>query len=135
MVYLGGVIQGSNIGSGLNEQDYRATLKQFFKLSYPNLPVYCPNDDYNSKLDYFKNKSELEKFEYLLSRLKLAKYYIGYFPVASNGTAIELYVAYNLKIPTIAISPMTKNWAIRAYSKYFYSSINQFTKNAIDIFN
>lgn len=135
MIYLGGVIQGSSTDNTLNKQDYRVKLKYFFKKNYPTIQLFCPNDDYNSKIDYFKDRSEFDKFEYLLNNLKTAKYFIGYFPTASNGTAIELYVAYNLKIPTISISPMTKNWALRAYSKYFFESIEQFEGNAIDIFN
>lgn len=51
---------------------------------------------------------------------------IAYLPEASLGTALEMIRAHDNGKTVICISPMEKNWFIRAVSKKVFPSLDDF---------
>lgn len=125
-IYLGGAIQGSNKDISIVDQDYRAIIKEFFINLEPNLKVYCPFDDGGKISDTDSDEYVKELMLRFLENVKKSDIFIGIFPTASNGTAIELYEAWNSNIPAFVISPLAKNIALRSFATKIFPDINDF---------
>ncbi len=51
---------------------------------------------------------------------------IAYLPVASMGTALEMYSAYQSGVPVVTISPLQENWVVRATSRRQFRDLESF---------
>ena len=53
---------------------------------------------------------------------------IAYVPTASIGAALEMYVAHQRGVPVVTISPLARNWVVRALSQRVYSDLEGFMR-------
>jgi hypothetical protein len=52
---------------------------------------------------------------------------VAYAPVASMGTALEMYAAFVRNVPVVTISPMVDNWIVRALSRRVFPDLTSFS--------
>lgn len=130
-IFFAGIIQGSNAGSDIFTQDYREQIKSILKKRYPNVEVFDPFEKHKYSVNYNDERARQTFFRHL-DELKSADLMIAYLPQASLGTAIEMWEAYQNKIPVISISPMTSNWIIRFLVDRNFSTIKSFERFVIE---
>ncbi len=124
-VFIGGVMQASNHGKGLVDQTYRNLLADAFSARWPELEVIDPLRLHPDSVEY---GDALAK-DTLLALLDLAgasDLVVAYLPVASMGTALEMYSAYQHGVPVVTISPLAENWVVRAFSQRVFPDIAGF---------
>ena len=124
-VFVAGVMQASSCGKGLVDQRYRSEIRSALLGRWPDLEVVDPFDLHPNSVEY----QDVEARETLLSLLDLARasdMVVAYAPVASMGTALEMYVAYSRGVPVITISPMADNWVVRAFSSRVFPDLVSF---------
>jgi hypothetical protein len=124
-IFIGGVMQASNHGKGLVDQTYRHTLADALTARWPDLEVIDPLRLHPDSVAY---DDALAK-QTLLDLADLAgssDLVLAYVPVASMGTALEMYSAYQRGVPVLTISPMAENWVVRAFSQQVYPDVESF---------
>jgi nucleoside 2-deoxyribosyltransferase len=124
-IFFGGIIQGSNKGSDVHGQDYRHEIKLLIRQYYSDIRIFDPVEGHESSIDYDDDMAK-QTFYKNLSELHSSDLVIAYLPQASMGTAIEMWEAYNRRIPIISISPMTTNWIIRFVSDKNFETVADF---------
>lgn len=124
-VFIGGVMQASNHGKGLVDQTYRNVLAEALNARWPDLEVIDPLRLHPNSVEY----GDALARDTLLALLDLAResdLMIAYVPVASMGTALEMYSAYLAGVPVVTISPLAENWVVRAFSQRVYPDVERF---------
>jgi hypothetical protein len=126
-IFLGGVMQASHQGKGIVDQGYRSEIKAALLTRWPDLEVLDPFELHPNSVEY----DDLAAKETMLAMVELASgsdLVVAYAPVASMGTAIEMYAAYLRGIPVVTISPMMQNWVVRALSNRVFPDLNSFSR-------
>ncbi len=129
-IFIGGVMQASNHGKGIVDQTYRNVLADALTARWPDLEVIDPLRLHPNSVEYGDPQAK----ETLLELLALAgdsDLVLAYLPVASMGTALEMYSAYQQGVPVVAISPLAENWVVRAFSRRVYPDVESFMR-AVD---
>lgn len=54
---------------------------------------------------------------------------IAYIPEASMGSAVEMWMAYQARIPIVTISSMKSNWVIKLLSNEIYETLEEFVEH------
>jgi hypothetical protein len=93
---------------------------------WPELEVVDPFELHPDSVEY----EEVEAKETLFRLLDLActsDLLIAYAPVASMGTALEMYAAYLQNVPVLTISPMAANWVVQALSRRVFPDLASFS--------
>lgn len=124
-VFIGGVMQASRVDNALEDQGYRNVLADALRLRWPDLEVIDPLAIHPNSVTYNDEAAR----ETLFSLLELATgcdVLIAYVPQASMGTALEMYVAYQKRVPVITISPMAANWVVRGLSQRVFPDLASF---------
>ena len=124
-VFIGGVMQASNHGKGLVDQTYRNVLADALSARWPELEVIDPLRLHPDSVEY---GDALAK-DTLLALLDLASasdLVVAYLPVASMGTALEMYSAHQHGVPVVTISPLAENWVVRAFSQRVFPDLDSF---------
>jgi len=124
-IFIGGVMQASITGKGIVSQDYRRQIAGALRARWPEIEVIDPLRLHPNSVEY----DDALARETLLTSLDLAgasDLLIAYVPVASMGTALEMYVAYQRGVPVLTISPMAENWVVRALSRRVYPDMDSF---------
>ncbi len=114
-VFVGGIMQGSRRGGGIDDQDYRQAIAEAVVGRYPAAEIVDPNELHPDGVDYDDEqarKTLLEMFD-LAAQADLV---VAYAPQASMGTAIEMWQGFQAGAPVVTISPMTTNWVVRHLS-------------------
>ena len=124
-VFLAGIIQGSLEGSDMHAQDYREKLKKILHDRLPDLTLFDPCEHHPNSIDYDNEKARAT-FLHHLEIIEESDLVIAYLPSASMGTAIEMWRAYEFRVPIISISPLTTNWTIRLLSDRNFETIDDF---------
>lgn len=120
-IFLAGIIQGSNKGRVLHNQDYRKKIKSILKKYLPEAKIIDPVE-LHPKSAYYDSKKAKKVFYQSVRECLLSDLIIAYVPKASMGTAIEMWECFKNKIPVWTISPLEENWAIKFLStKNFHS--------------
>lgn len=127
-IFLAGVMQGNKKVYGIRSQDYRKKITGIIKAVLPNATVIDPDITDPNRLSYTKEQSSDMFFRYckMASEVDLV---VSFIPEASMGSAIEMWIAYNAKIPILTISPMDYNWVVKLLSRKIYLSIEEFENN------
>lgn len=126
-VFIGGVMQASNHGKGIVDQGYRNVLADILTARWPGLEVVDPFQLHPNSVEY----DDVLAKQTLLELLALAgdsDLLLAYLPVASMGTALEMYSAYQRGVPVITISPLAENWVVRAFSRRVYPDVESFMR-------
>ncbi len=124
-IFIGGVMQASNHGKGLVDQTYRNVLATTLSAHWPEVEVLDPLQLHPNSVDYDDARAK----DTLLALLNLAgtsDLVIAYVPIASMGTALEMYSAHLRGVPVITISPLAENWVVRAFSQRVFPELDSF---------
>ncbi len=124
-VFLSGVIQGSKNGKGIEDQDYRQRLAELLRAWRPDVEVIDPWATWPDAVDYDMEKASAVLFEEVQLATQ-ADALIAYLPVASMGTALEMWSAYQAGVPVYAITTMERNWVVNALSTRVFDSLEAF---------
>jgi spore coat protein CotH len=130
-VFFAGIIQGSNVRSVIFDQNYREKIKSILIKRYPNVEIFDPFEKHKYSVNYDVKRARQVFFMHL-DELKSSDLMIAYLPQASLGTAIEMWEAYQNKIPIISISPMTANWIIRFLANRNFSTMKAFKRFVVE---
>lgn len=125
--FLAGIIQGSKQDLSVHKQSYRDLLKPVLGKAFPNANVFCPVADHPNSVNYSDKKAN-DVFHYHLDEIRQCDCLLVYLPEASMGSAIEMWIAHQEKIPIISISPMTANWVIRLLATKNVANLDEFIK-------
>jgi len=123
--FLAGIIQGSNTGKTLQNQDYRDKIKKILRKYFPESKIFDPVESHPDSVHYDYRMGE----SVFLGYIKLATEcdcMIAYLPEASMGTAIEMWECYKKGVPIWTISPMKENWSVKFLSKRVFESLDEF---------
>ena len=124
-VFLAGIIQGSLIESEIHQQDWREAIQAALAAHLPDADVYCHYSHHPQSIGY-----ELADIRQTLAegnrRAAECDLLIAYVPEASMGTAIEMHEAYARGAAIVAITPMSANWVVRAYSDRIVADLAAF---------
>lgn len=129
-VFLAGIIQGS-LPATICDQDYRRLIKDIMMRHLPDVQVYCPVAAHPNSIAY----DDMQARDVFMSHVELAcrsDLVVAYLPLASMGTAIELWESHRCGTPTLAITPMEKNWVIRFLCDLVVADLAEFEQACAD---
>ena len=124
-VFLSGVMQGSNVESVLHAQDYRQHLREIISAVHPEAEVVCPAE-LNPDSVAYDDDSARRAFMEELDLAAKCDVLVAFAPVATMGTAVEMYKAYEAGRLVFSVSPMASNWAVRFLSARVFGDISEF---------
>jgi hypothetical protein len=126
-VFIAGVMQASSLGKGMVDQRYRALIRDLLLSRWPDLDVVDPLEMHPNSVEYEESSARQTLF-HMIELASASDLIIAYVPVASMGTALEMYAAYLGKVPVLTISPMADNWVVRALSTRVFSDLASFSE-------
>jgi nucleoside 2-deoxyribosyltransferase len=88
----------------------------------PEAEVYDPYDGHETSVHYDTEKGE-SVFRASLEKIGECDLMIAFIPVASMGTAIEMWECRGMGIPIWSITEMQDNWVVRFCSEMIFSDI------------
>jgi hypothetical protein len=124
-VFIAGVMQASGLDNGIVDQSYRSQIRSALLRRWPDLNVVDPFELHPGSVEYPDPVAKETLFG-LISLASSSDLMIAYAPVASMGTALEMYAAYLRNVPILTISPMRHNWVVRALSKRVFPDLETF---------
>ena len=124
-VFIGGVMQASNTGKDLLDQGYRSEIAAALQARWPDTQIIDPLLLHPNSPEY--DDSAARKTLFAMAELAArSDLVIVYLPVASMGTALEMYMAHQAGVPVVAISPMLTNWVVRALATRLFPDMETF---------
>lgn len=123
-IFLAGVIQGSNKGMILHQQDYRKELKDLFRKYIPQAEIVDPVEEHPDSAFYDFRKGEKVFFQ-SIRRCSECDLMVAYLPEASMGTAVEMWECHRNNVPVWTVSPLKENWAIKFLSAKIFQSVEK----------
>jgi len=124
-IYIAGIMQGSRTDQDIQGQDYRQLIRDAVKIHHPDAEIFDPFSRFPDSVEYDDQRAKQVLFE-LAAEAGAADIVIAYLPQASMGTALEIIRAYDNGKTILSISPMDKNWLIRAVSTKIFPSLDEF---------
>lgn len=124
-IFIAGIMQGSIKDKGIQEQDYRKIIRDTVKIHHPDAEIIDPFSLFPDSVEYDDQRSKQVLFA-MAEEAESSDIVIAYLPEASMGTALEMIRAYDHGKTVISISPMEKNWFIRAVSSKIFPSLDDF---------
>jgi hypothetical protein len=124
-VFIAGVMQASNTGKDLLDQGYRSTIAAAIHSRWPDVEIVDPLLLHPNSPEY--DDAGARRTLFAMAELAAqSDLVITYLPVASMGTALEMYRAEQAGVPVITISPMVTNWVVRVLSNRIYPDLDAF---------
>ena len=124
-MFLSGVIQGSHLDHSHHPQNYRDELRALLAEVHPEAEVICPFDLNPGSSDYSDRLARTTFFKEL-ELAASADVTIAYAPVATMGTALEMYRSHQAGKLVFVISPMARNWAVRFLATEVFADLAAF---------
>jgi len=124
-IYIAGIMQGSIKGQGIQGQDYRQLIRDAVNTHHPDAEIVDPFSLFPDSVEYDDRRAKQVLFE-MTAEAGASDIVIAYLPKASMGTALEIIRAYDNGRTIISISPMEKNWLIRAVSAIIFPTLDEF---------
>ncbi len=124
-LFLSGVIQGSILDAGHHSQDYRHRLRDLIREVHPEAEVICPVE-LNPESAAYSDETARRTFFRELELAASADVTVAYVPVATMGTAAEMYRAFDAGAVVFTISPMAHNWLVRFISDRVFPDLDAF---------
>lgn len=106
-------------------QDYRQLVRDAVRIHHPDAEICDPFSLFPDSVEYDDQRAKQTLFE-MAAEAGASDILIAYLPQASMGTALEMIRAYDNGKTIISISPMEKNWLIRAVSAKIFPSLDEF---------
>lgn len=124
--FLAGIMQGSHADDGLHSQSYRDQLREMVAETFPEAEIYDPFSDHGESVAY-DDETGRNVFYHHNRMCREVDCLIAFVPQASMGTAIEMWEAHEHgRGKVIAISPLTRNWAVKFSSHAIYRDLETF---------
>lgn len=124
-VFIGGIMQGSERGLGINDQGYRQTIGRLLKARHPDAEIVDPLALFPDSLAYDDDRARRIFFD-LAQAAAEADVVVAWLPEASMGTALEMVRAFDAGTPVVSISPMAHNWFVRFLSQRVFPNLEAF---------
>ena len=124
-IYIAGIMQGSRKDQDIQGQDYRQLIREAVKIHHSDAEIVDPFSLFPDSVEYDERRAKQVLFE-MAAEAGASDIVIAYLPKASMGTALEIIRAYDNGKTIISISPMEKNWLIRAVSAKIFPSLGEF---------
>ncbi len=124
-IYIAGIMQGSKKGPGIQGQGYRQLIRDALKAYHPDAEIVDPLSLFPDSAEYDAQRASQVLFE-MAAKAGASDIVIAYLPQASMGTTLEMIRAYDNGKTIISISPMDKNWLIRAVSAKIFATLDEF---------
>jgi len=124
-VFIAGIMQGSKKGKGIQEQDYRARIREAIKLRFPEVEVLDPFSLFPDSVEYDDRRAKQVLFD-MAAEAASSDVLIAYLPEASMGSALEMIRAYDNGKTVYCITPMEKNWFINSVSTRNFVDLDDF---------
>jgi len=124
-IFIAGIMQGSRDDSGIDAQDYRREIAQMVRRHVPGVEVLDPFELHPSSVSYEPEQAKQTLLE-MAALAGQADVLIAYVPMASMGTAIEMWHAYAHGRHVYTISPMSDNWVVRSLSRRVFPDMATF---------
>ncbi len=124
-LFLSGVIQGSNVDDAHHSQDYRDRLRALIRGVHPEAEVICPVELNPGSAEYSQEIARSTFFREL-ELAASADVAVAYAPVATMGTAVEMYRASDAGALVFTITPMAHNWLVRFISDRVFPDLDTF---------
>lgn len=130
-VFIGGVMQASITGKGIVSQDYRREIAGILQARWPEVVVIDPFQLHPTSVEYNAADARTTLFA-MLDLAAGSDLVIAYVPVASMGTALEMYSAYQRGVPVLTISPLSENWVVKSVSRRVFADLASFSAYVAD---
>jgi len=124
-IFIAGIIQGSQPGTRIHDQEYRQTLKQMIREALPEAEIFCPYEAHPDSVSYPDDKARRIFMEHI-QKIRESRVLIVYVPQASMGCAIEMWEAAHAGVPVVTISPLSANWIVRLFSDKICRDLKEF---------
>ena len=124
-IFIAGIMQGSTQGEDIQTQDYRQIIRDSLRIRHSEAEIVDPFSLFPDSVTYDDQRAKEVLFE-MAAEAGSSDILIAYLPTASMGTALEMIRAYDQGKPIISISPMEKNWVIRAFSVKIFPTLDEF---------
>jgi hypothetical protein len=124
-IFLGGIIQGSELGNSIHDQSYRKRIRAVLAEAFPDAAIYSPQEEHPTSVMYPDGKGRGVFWE-IMEKAAKTDLMIAYLPEASMGTAIEMWIAFNAKRKVVAITPMGNNWCVKYLSHHVCENLENF---------
>ncbi len=124
-VFFSGIMQAVREDDQIEDQHYRIRLRQAFQSCLPDVQITDPWAENPDSVNY-EDELARQTFLSLVRRASDVDLLVAYIPVASMGSAMEMWQAYNNGVYVITISPMQYHWAIRYASHELFTELDSF---------
>jgi hypothetical protein len=124
-IFIAGIMQGSMHEMAVYDQNYRERIAAMVHRRYPAVEIVDPAKLHPNSVTYGRDQA-IDTFLDSLDRAAAADLLVAYLPEASLGTALEVWRAYEVGKPVIAISPMANNWMLWATATHILDDLDQF---------
>lgn len=121
--FLAGVMQASRLDHLIESQDYRTLISEKLRQHVPNVEIIDPFDTDPDSVNYTEETAR-RTFLTNTRKTETVDVLIAYLPVASMGTAMEMWHAFEAGAYIISVSPMQYNWGIRFTSDEIYPDLD-----------
>jgi len=126
-VFIAGVMQASSLKKGMVDQQYRSEIRAALLARWPEIDVVDPFELHPGSVEYPDDEAKETLFR-MIELARSSDLLIAYAPVASMGTALEMYAAHLHNVPILTISPMVDNWVVRALSRRVLADLASFSE-------
>jgi len=126
-IFLAGIIQGSQTGRDIHDQQYRRRLRDLLERVVPGAEVYCPVANHPNSIDYDRQRARGVFLDHL-ARAADADIVVAFLPEASMRTAIEIWQAHRAGRIVFTISPLTENWVIKLLATRNFATLDEFER-------
>jgi hypothetical protein len=124
-VFIAGIMQGSRLDRYIDDQGYRQAIAQMIQERHPDVEIFDPNELHPNGVDYDDRAAKTTLLE-MADLAAQADLVVAYAPVASMGTAIEMWQAFQAGVPLVTVSPMAANWVVRHLSSVVLPDLDSF---------
>ena len=124
-IFLSGIMQAIREDDQIEDQHYRVQLRDAFEACMANVQITDPWAENPDSVNYGEEKAR-HTFLSLVRRASEVDLLVTYLPVASMGSAMEMWQAFENDVYVIAISPMKHHWAVRFASHEVFEDLESF---------
>ncbi|MCP5098467.1 MAG: hypothetical protein GY943_23195 [Chloroflexi bacterium] len=111
-VFIAGIMQAIREDRFIESQDYRVRLTQVLQAHVPNVEITDPWALNPNSVNYDDEQAR-HTFVTMTKRAADADVLLAYLPVASMGTAMEMWEAYHAGAFVVAVTPFKHHWAMK----------------------
>jgi hypothetical protein len=124
-VFIAGIMQGSRTDRYIDDQGYRITITNLVRARFPAAEIVDPWALHPNSVDYGPQEGKRTLLA-LIAEAARCDLLIAYLPLASMGTALEIWEAHKAGKKIVAISPLQGNWVVKFLSDVVVDDLDAF---------